>query len=196
IGATCAPFVLALMYLLAPVAWPIAALLDRVLGAESAYSHTYKKAELKSFLQFHRTSEEPLRDDEISILNGVLELNTKKVMDIMTPIGDAVTLSSDTILDHPTIDFMLSSGYSRFPIHEPGKPFAYVGLLLVKKLLVYDPAKALPVSAFALSILPEANPNINCFQALDYFQTGRAHLLLISRTPGVAGGAMGVITLE
>ncbi|KZP11888.1 hypothetical protein FIBSPDRAFT_755836 [Athelia psychrophila] len=194
IGATCAPFVLAPMYLLAPVAWPIAALLDRVLGAESA--HTYKKAELKSFLQFHRTGEEPLRDDEISILNGVLELNTKKVMDIMTPIGDAVTLSSDTILDHPTIDFMLSSGYSRFPIHEPGKPFAYVGLLLVKKLLVYDPAKALPVSAFALSILPEANPNINCFQALDYFQTGRAHLLLISRTPGVAGGAMGVITLE
>ncbi|KZP32838.1 hypothetical protein FIBSPDRAFT_722176, partial [Athelia psychrophila] len=70
------------------------------------------------------------------------------------------------------------------------------GLLLVKKLLVYDPAKALPVSAFALSILPEANPNINCFQALDYFQTGRAHLLPISRTPGVAGGAMGVITLE
>lgn len=27
-------------------------------------------------------------------------------------------------------------------------------------------------------------------------QTGRAHLLLISRTPGVAGGAIGVITLE
>lgn len=27
-------------------------------------------------------------------------------------------------------------------------------------------------------------------------QTGRAHLLLVSRTPGVAGGAIGVITLE
>src|ERR1700691_5372819 len=27
-------------------------------------------------------------------------------------------------------------------------------------------------------------------------QTGRAHLLLISRTPGIPGGAMGVITLE
>jgi hypothetical protein len=27
-------------------------------------------------------------------------------------------------------------------------------------------------------------------------QTGRAHLLLISRTPGKAGGAMGVVTLE
>ena len=29
-----------------------------------------------------------------------------------------------------------------------------------------------------------------------YSQTGRAHLLLISRTPGMAGGAIGVITLE
>lgn len=29
-----------------------------------------------------------------------------------------------------------------------------------------------------------------------FSQTGRAHLLLISRTPGQAGGAIGVITLE
>jgi hypothetical protein len=30
--------------------------------------------------------EEPLRDDKISILNGVLELNTKHVEEIMTPM--------------------------------------------------------------------------------------------------------------
>ena len=69
---------------LAPIAWPIAKLLDHVLGKSDV--HTYKKAELKSFLQFHRTGEEPLRDDEICILNGVLELNTKKVERIMTPM--------------------------------------------------------------------------------------------------------------
>ncbi|KAF9235846.1 hypothetical protein BU15DRAFT_89408 [Melanogaster broomeanus] len=180
IGAKCAPFVLALMYLFAPFAYPTAKLLDY----------------LKSFLQFHRTGEEPLRDDEISILNGVLELNTKNVETIMTPIRDVVTLSADTILDHSTVDTILSSGYSRFPVHEPNDPLAFRGLLLIKKLLVYDPSQGLPVSHFRLSILPEAHPSINCFQALDYFQTGRAHLLLISRSPGVAGGAIGVITLE
>lgn len=194
IGARCAPFVLCLMYLFAPIAYPTAKLLDCVLGQNEG--HTYKKAELKSFLQFHRTGEEPLRDDEISILNGVLELNTKNVETIMTPIKDVVTLSSDTILDHTTVDAILTSGYSRFPIHEPGNPLSFQGLLLIKKLLVYDPARALPVSDFKLSILPEAYPSINCFQALDYFQTGRAHLLLVSRTPGVAGGGIGVITLE
>jgi metal transporter CNNM len=72
------------MYLFAPVAWPISKLLDAVLGADEAT--TYKKAELKSFLQFHRQGEEPLREDEISILNGVLELNNKHVEEIMTPM--------------------------------------------------------------------------------------------------------------
>ena len=68
----------------APIAWPIAKLLDWALGHNE--THTYKKAELKSFLAFHRQGEEPLRDDEISILNGVLELNNKRVEQIMTPM--------------------------------------------------------------------------------------------------------------
>jgi metal transporter CNNM len=41
IGAACAPFVLGLMYLFAPIAYPIAKLLDWVLG--EGESHTYKK---------------------------------------------------------------------------------------------------------------------------------------------------------
>jgi len=125
-----------------------------------------------------------------------LELNTKNVETIMTSLKDTVILSADAILDHKAVDAILLSGYSRFPVHEPGNPQAFIGLLLIKKLLNYDPSQALPVSSFPLSILPEAMPSVNCFQALDYFQTGRAHLLLISRTPGMAGGALGVITLE
>ena len=29
---------------------------------------------------------------------------------------------------------------------------------------------------------------------MDYFQTGRAHLLLISETPGQRGGAIGIVS--
>jgi metal transporter CNNM len=154
------------MFVLAPVAYPIAKILDYVLGADK--HQTYKKAELKSFLQLHRTGEEPLRDEELAILNGVLELNTKDVERIMTPLKDVVILSADDILDETAIASILKSGYSRFPVHEPGKPTSFIGLLLIKKLLTYDPSKALPVSSFPLSILPEAHPSINCFQALDY----------------------------
>ncbi|KAF9779788.1 hypothetical protein BJ322DRAFT_340683 [Thelephora terrestris] len=194
VGARCTPFVLATMYILAPIAWPIAKLLDRILGSDEA--HTYKKAELKSFLQFHRQGEEPLHDDEISILSGVLELGNKRAETIMTPMKDVVTISADDVLDHTKLESLLMSGFSRFPVHEPGRPLAFIGLLLVKKLLTCDLTKPLKVSDVPLSILPEAGPTINCFQALDYFQTGRAHLLLLSKTPGAAGGAIGVITLE
>ena len=68
----------------APIAYPISWLLDFALGAHER--HTYKKAELKSLLQFHSTGAEPLRDDEISILNGVLELGSKRIETIMTPL--------------------------------------------------------------------------------------------------------------
>ncbi|KAL7414209.1 hypothetical protein BDY24DRAFT_386188 [Mrakia frigida] len=194
VGSYASPFVLFMMYAFAPVAWPIAKLLDYVLGANE--EHTYKKAELKSFLQFHKTGEEPLRDDEILILNGVLSLNQTSAGDIMTPIGDVMTLSVDTILDHDMLDKILLSGFSRIPIHEVGRPKSFIGMLLIKRLLTYNPEEALPVSSFPLSTLPEAKATINCFQALDYFQTGRAHLLLISDSPGKPEGALGVISLE
>ncbi|RSH88705.1 hypothetical protein EHS25_002932 [Saitozyma podzolica] len=199
IGGACAPLVYGLMILFAPIAFPIAMLLDYILGKDEG--HTYKKAELKSFLQFHREGEEPLRDDEasrvtIGILNGVLSLNEKHVQEIMTPIADCLTLPADKVLDHQAIDQILLSGFSRIPIHEPGQKDNFVGMLLVKRLITYNPDDAWPVSRFQLLPLPEARPSINCFQALDYFQTGRAHLLLISETPGQRGGAMGIVSLE
>ncbi|OCF37918.1 hemolysin [Kwoniella heveanensis BCC8398] len=194
IGGACAPMVWFFMILFSPIAWPTAKLLDYILGTDEG--HTYKKAELKSFLQFHREGEEPLRDDEISILNGVLSLNEKHAKEIMTPIKDCLTLSADKVLDHEAIDQILLSGFSRIPVHEPGQPDNFVGMLLVKRLITYNPDDEWPVSKFSLLPLPEAKPEINCFQALDYFQTGRAHLLLISETPGQKGGALGIVSLE
>jgi len=194
IGAKCSRFVLGLMYILAPIAWPIARLLDASLGAKE--QHTYKKAELKSFLKLHRTGDEPLRDDELAILNSVLELNTKKAEAIMTPLKDTLIIAADAILDYSAVLALMRTGYSRIPVHAKGKPDTFMGMLLVKTLLAYDPKLALPVEAFPLSLLPEAPPSIDCFQALDYFQSGRAHLLLISRTPGKPGGGIGIITLE
>ena len=65
---------------------------------------------MKSFLQFHRTGQEPLRDDEISILNGVLELNTKNVETIMTPLK--VRAAGPFVTSISMIDGL--TGYSDF----------------------------------------------------------------------------------
>ncbi|KAF5371622.1 hypothetical protein D9758_003598 [Tetrapyrgos nigripes] len=196
IGAACAPLVQALMWVLSPVAYPIAKLLDLALGVHE--THTYKKRELKSFLGFHVTGKEPLKEQEVRILGGVLELDTKGIGQIMTKIEDVFTLSADAVLDQAVLRAISESGYSRIPVHLSGNPNAFVGSLLVKQLLCLERSQLenMPVSSLPLSILPEARPETSCWQALNYFQTGRAHLLLISHTPGRPGGAIGIVTLE
>ena len=47
-----------------------------------------------------------------------------------------------------------------------------------------------------LNSLPEADQNMNCLQALNFFQEGRSHILLVSTDPGGDKGAIGVVTLE
>ncbi|TIB59012.1 hypothetical protein E3P78_03717 [Wallemia ichthyophaga] len=196
IGSFFSPLVLILCYLTSPITYPLSKLLDFILGSQ--HDTTYKKAELKSFLNLHRYGVEPLQDDEINIMEACLSLNEKKVMDIMTPIEDVYKLSSDQVVDGVVIDKILHHGYSRIPIHTPNNPTRFIGMLLVKKLIKYDPEDKWLVSDFALSVLPEALPNISCFQALDYFQTGRAHLLVITEHPGdlQGRGVLGVATLE
>ncbi|KAE8218568.1 hypothetical protein CF319_g7578 [Tilletia indica] len=195
IGAFCAPLVHLTMILFAPVAWPTAKLLDYCLGEE--HGTTYRKAELKTLVSLHaQLGTEHLHEDEVTIIRAVLDLNDKTVEDVMTPIDDVWTLSHDEILNEAMINRIIKAGYSRIPIHEPGHPDAILGMLLVKKLISYDPEDALPVSYFQLTPLPEATPDLNCFDALTYFRSGRSHLLLISETPGESGGALGIVTLE
>lgn len=183
------------MLVFAPVAWPTAKLLDWCLGED--HGTTYRKAELKTFVSLHQTlGAENLSEDEVTIIRAVLDLNDKTVKDVMTPIEDVYILSSDTILDDEGVSKLVNSGYSRVPVHEPGKKDAILGMLLVKKLIQYDPEDAMPVSWFSLTPLPEASPDLTLLDCLNYFQQGRSHMLLVSSAPGESKGAMGVVTLE
>ncbi|OAV94507.1 hypothetical protein PTTG_26976 [Puccinia triticina 1-1 BBBD Race 1] len=195
IGAKSAPFVLALMYLEFPIAYPIALLLDYILGHDEGT--TYRKAELKTFVGLHRhIGTDGLNEDEVTIISAVLDLSGKTIVDIMTPIEETFTLGEDSILDESTVTELVSQGYSRVPIHQAGHDRNFIGMLLVKHLISYDPEDAKPVRDFQLSNLPEGSPDMTCLEALNFFQQGRSHMLLVSSQPGEHGGALGVVSLE
>ncbi|TKA79966.1 hypothetical protein B0A49_01385 [Cryomyces minteri] len=198
IGAFMSPFVLALMWIMAPVAWPTAKFLDWVLGED--HGTTYKKAGLKTLVTLHKTlgttPDERLNQDEVTIISAVLDLKDKTVGSIMTPMGDVFTMSSDTVLDEPMMDKILSQGYSRIPIHSPDNPRNFVGMLLVKILITYDPEDAMRVRDFALATLPETRPETSCLDIVNFFQEGKSHMVLVSDFPGEDHGALGVLTLE
>ncbi|KAJ2964495.1 hypothetical protein NQZ79_g655 [Umbelopsis isabellina] len=209
IGAKTAGMVLGLMYLMWPIAYPTALLLDYFLG--ESHGTVYKKAGLKTLVSLHKAADEngdvdALTDDEVTIIGAVLDLRAKPVSKIMTPIADCFTLSTDAILDEKVMDQIIliidfdlqivSAGYSRIPVHSPGSKTNFVGMLLVKQLIKYDPEDAEPVSSFQISNLPETGPDTSCLDILNFFQEGRSHMALVSNDPGGETGVLGVITLE
>ncbi|KAI1327416.1 DUF21-domain-containing protein [Xylariaceae sp. FL0255] len=197
IGGYMSKPVLVLMYLMAPIAWPTAKLLDWLLGKD--HGTVYKKSGLKTLVTLHKSLgevDERLNQDEVTIISAVLDLKRKAVEEVMTPMEDVFVMSEDTVLDEKTIDQILDAGYSRIPIHQTGNPSNFVGMLLVKILITYDPEDGRRVKDFALATLPETRPETSCLDIINFFQEGKSHMVLISEFPGEDHGALGVVTLE
>ncbi|KAK0644815.1 Protein MAM3 [Lasiodiplodia hormozganensis] len=197
IGAWMAPLVLMLMWILCPVAWPTAKLLDYLLGEDQGT--VYKRAGLKALVTLHKSlgiAEDRLNQDEVTIIGAVLDLKDKPVGSIMTPIDDVFTMSADTTLDEDTVNSILSAGYSRIPIHSTDNARDFVGMLLVKLLITYDPEDCKRVSDFTLATLPETRPETSCLDIINFFQEGKSHMVVVSNFPGEAFGTLGVVTLE
>ena len=94
------------------------------------------------------------------------------------------------------MDLILSQGYSRIPIHATDNERNFVGMLLVKMLITYDPEDCKLVRDFALATLPETRPETSCLDIVNFFQEGKSHMVLVSDYPGEDHGALGVVTLE
>lgn len=180
-----------------PIAWPTAKLLDWLLGED--HGTVYKKSGLKTLVTLHQSlgeAHERLNEDEVTIISAVLDLKRKPVEDVMTPMEDVLVLSEDTILDEEITSLVSAAGFSRIPIHKAGNDKDFVGMLLVKMLITYDPEDAKRVRDFSLAALPETRPETSCLDILNFFQEGKSHMVLISEYPGEDHGALGVVTLE
>ncbi|KAH6677294.1 hypothetical protein B0J14DRAFT_615527 [Halenospora varia] len=198
IGAAFSPIVLGLMYLMSPIAWPTAKLLDYLLGAD--HGTIYKKAGLKTLVSLHmslgKTPGEKLTQDEVTIITAVLDLKATPVKSVMTPIENVHTMSSDDVLDEKTVDDILAKGYSRIPVHAPDNPTNFIGMLLVRTLITYDPEDGVKVGEMKLATLPETKPETSCLDIINFFQEGKSHMVVVSERPGEGDGALGVVTLE
>ena len=94
------------------------------------------------------------------------------------------------------MDTILSQGYSRIPVYAPDNHRNFIGMLLVKILITYDPEDCSRVRDFALATLPETAPHTSCLDIINFFQEGKSHMVLVSDEPGSDKGALGVVTLE
>uniref|UniRef100_A0A060TAL4 ARAD1D20526p n=1 Tax=Blastobotrys adeninivorans TaxID=409370 RepID=A0A060TAL4_BLAAD len=194
VGAQMAPLVLVVMYLLYPIAYPVAMLLDKLLGEH--HGTIYKRAGLKTLVTLHHNlgvGPERLNEDEVTIISAVLDLKDKSVGQIMTPIEDVFTLPSDNVLDIQAIEKIFDTGFNRVPIHTPNDPSNFIGMLLVRSLITYDPDDRMLVSQMPLAALPRIPSYTSVLNILNFFQEGKSHMALVT---GAKGVVLGVLTLE
>lgn len=123
------------MLLTFPLSFPVSKLLDCVLGQE--IGTVYNREKLLEMLKVT----EPYNDlvkEELNIIQGALELRTKTVEDIMTPLSNCYMMPTDAILDFNTMSEIMESGYTRIPVYETEKS-NIVDILYVKDLAFVDP---------------------------------------------------------
>lgn len=84
-----------------------------------------------------------LHVDALTIVHGALDLAATAVM---IPMKRVYMLEIDTELNHDVMANILASNHGRIPVCEDHKPIMYVGLLLVR-LIVLDPDDARPTAA-------------------------------------------------
>ncbi|KAL5501009.1 hypothetical protein ACEPAH_9396 [Sanghuangporus vaninii] len=119
VGAKCAGVVRVLIWIFGIIAWPVAKLLEFLLGPH--HGIIYRRAELKELIALHG-AENPLggdlQNDTVTIIGATLDLQDKTVKQAMTPISRVFMLHIDAKLDYDTLRRICATGHSRIPVYE------------------------------------------------------------------------------
>ncbi|CAG8524345.1 8458_t:CDS:2 [Ambispora leptoticha] len=179
------------------ISYPIAKLLDAILGKEKGV--IYRRAELKELIKYHESSTlrgGDLVTDTVTIMRGAIDLQEKIVENALTPIEKSFLISYDAILDQKTLEVIVRTGHSRIPVYK-GTRDNIIGVLLTKSLILYNPHDAIPLRKHTINKIPTVEANLPLFEMLNIFQEGRSHIAIVVRskkeqkTPPI-----GIITLE
>uniref|UniRef100_A0A3B5M780 Metal transporter n=1 Tax=Xiphophorus couchianus TaxID=32473 RepID=A0A3B5M780_9TELE len=189
-----------LMVLSFPISYPISKLLDLILNQEISNFYTREK-----LLEMLRVSD-PYHDlvkEELNIIQGALELRTKTVEDVLTPLSDCFMLASDVVLDFNTMSEIMESGYTRIPVFENDRS-NILDILFVKDLAFVDPDDCTPlktITQFYKHPLHCVFNDTKLDAMLEEFKKGKSHLAIVQRVNNEGEGdpfyeVMGIVTLE
>ncbi|XP_039532041.1 metal transporter CNNM4 isoform X3 [Pimephales promelas] len=188
------------MILTFPLSFPISKLLDVILGQE--IGTVYNREKLVGMLKVT----EPYNDlvkEELNIIQGALELRTKTVEDVMTPLGNCFMIHIDAVLDFSTMSEIMESGYTRIPVFDSERS-NIVDILYVKDLAFVDPDDCTTlktVTKFYNRPVHFVFHDTKLDAMLEEFKKGKSHLAIVQKVNSEGEGdpfyeVLGLVTLE
>jgi metal transporter CNNM len=184
------------MYGLYPVAYPIAMLLDLLLGPSHGVFFNRSGLKTLAVLQERRgyTSAERLNREEVAVISSVLDLNETPISAIMTPISKVFTLSFDAYLDDLTLSNIITGGYSNIPVHLHELASTFVGVLSTKSLVSFGFQDDVTVGQFPLGRLPVVPPDVSCQKTFSVFRDKKVQMVLVTERGTPHGTPLGIVT--
>ncbi|XP_042589071.1 metal transporter CNNM4-like isoform X1 [Cyprinus carpio] len=188
------------MLLTFPLSFPVSKLLDCILGQE--IGTVYNREKLVEMLKVT----EPYNDlvkEELNIIQGALELRTKTVEDVMTPLSNCFLIHTDAVLDFNTMSEIMESGYTRIPVYDTERS-NIVDILYVKDLAFVDPDDCTTlktVTKFYNHPVHFVFHDTKLDAMLEEFKKGKSHLAIVQKVNNEGEGdpfyeVLGLVTLE
>ncbi|XP_078421837.1 metal transporter CNNM4-like isoform X1 [Cetorhinus maximus] len=187
------------MLLTFPLSYPISKMLDCALGQE--IGKVYSREKILEMLKVTGPYN-GLEADELNMIQGALELRSKTVEDVMTPIHDCFMVASDAILDFSTMSEIMETGYTRIPVYEQEKS-NIVDILYVKDLAFVDPDDCVPlktITKFYSHPLHFVFYDTRLDMMLEEFKQGKSHMAMVQKVNNEGDGdpfyeVLGLVTL-
>ena len=188
VGGRVAGLVKLLMILFYPVAGPIAAVLDRMLGEE--LPSLLNRRELRHVIETHHRSEESDIDAlDRDLILGALSLQETTAEQIMTPRETVHTVDFKDPLTAERVVELKESGYTRFPVTWDDR---IVGVLNIKKLVGICTAAGMVEEFCREHKIVHVRADAKADDLLHRMIKGKVHMAAVSNQ----SGWVGIVTME
>jgi metal transporter CNNM len=197
IASFLSPMVKLLMWASWPISYPIALILDWLVGKHSKSRfvntdlkglielHTLEALEKLSKEQGHDMERGPveigLHNEQADLMISALEIKQRKALEMMIPLEKVFMIDCDQPLDQQTINLILDKGFSRIPIYKNDRNFI-IGILRIKQLIGIDTCHGKSISQLGiqLSMPIIVDPNTPALELLSEFRKGKSHMSFLT----------------
>ena len=198
IASCLAPLVTFLMYISYPISYPIALILDYLVGKHS--KSRFVNTDLKGLIELHThealerlrkeeghhheqhsKNEIGLHTEQADLMISALKIKERKAYELMIPLEKVYMLDCDQTLDTMQVQLILEKGYSRIPVF-CGDKSNIMGILRIKQLIGLDFSQGKSLSQLGLKLSPPLviKPDTPALELLREFRAGKSHMAFIT----------------
>ena len=192
LGAKTVWLVKLFIFILYPIAKPLAWGLDKALGEE--LGTIWSKKEIEEIIRYHEDNVDSEIDaDEERILLGALAFSDKKAEMIATPKSVVYTIPNNSIIDQELIKTIQDNGFSRIPVYDIENTEDIIGIVIIRDLLGIDINAGESIKKYVRSEVLSIKKDMHLDDLLNHFLANKKHIACLYNEFSTF---VGVITLE